>query len=101
MIYCFDLDGTLCSIEGDYMKAKPNKERIGTVNKLYEQGHTIIIDTGRGSSTGKRWFKETHKQLQSWGVKFHRLRVGVKVAADVYVDDKAKNDDEFFGGHFI
>lgn len=102
MIYCFDLDGTLCSQEiEDYTKAVPNKERIAILNGLYEDGHTIVIDSARGSATGKRWFKTTVEQLDSWGVKYHRLRVGAKVAADIYVDDKAENDEDFFGRRFF
>ena len=45
MIYCFDLDGTLCHTEGsDYPRAIPMQERIDAVNELYENGHTIYID---------------------------------------------------------
>lgn len=98
MIYCFDLDGTLCRTEGtDYEGSRPIEDRIREVNRLYDEGHTVVIDTGRGSSSGKRLFDMTRKQLESWGVRYHRLRVGVKVAADVYVDDRGKSDKDFFG----
>ena len=50
MIYCFDLDGTLCTHEEDYAKAMPFSDRILLVNALYEQGHKIIVDTARGST---------------------------------------------------
>ena len=43
-IYCIDIDGTLCTkSEDDYSKAIPFEERISTVNKLYDEGHEIII----------------------------------------------------------
>ena len=43
MIYCFDLDDTLCRTEGmDYENAKPIQKRLDRVNKLYDEGHTII-----------------------------------------------------------
>jgi hydroxymethylpyrimidine pyrophosphatase-like HAD family hydrolase len=39
MVYCFDLDGTLCNTDGNnYSDSTPNKERIELVNKLYESG---------------------------------------------------------------
>jgi|TARA_Y100000004_G_C8854980_1_gene386445 CMP-N,N'-diacetyllegionaminic acid synthase len=108
MIYCFDLDGTLCTLEVDgmvegpskdkfqYMKAKPIEERIALVNSLYDAGHTIIIETARGNVSGIDWHASTKNQLKNWGVKFHTLRTGVKHAADIYIDDKALNANEFF-----
>ena len=97
MIYCFDLDNTLCRTESNiYEEAKPIKERIDFVNKLYDEGHTILIDTARGCCSGKNWFYYTLEQLKGWGVKFHTLRTGVKFGADVFVDDKAFSDRHFF-----
>ena len=96
MIYVFDLDGTLCRTAGtDYMGAKPYPERIARVNELHRDGHTIIIDTARGSGTGEGWKARTAEQLARWGVKHHTLRCGVKFPADVYIDDKAMNDVEW------
>ncbi len=97
MIYCFDLDGTLCDTEGsDYPGSLPKQERIDVVNKLYDQGHTIYIETARGSGSGKDWFAHTKDQLDGWGVKYHRLRTGVKFHADIFVDDKGISDAGFF-----
>ena len=99
MIYCFDLDGTLCSQQDlDYENALPFIKRVKHVNDLYDDGHTIIIDTARGSGAtkGKAWTEITEKQLEAWGVKYHDLRVGVKFSADVYIDDKADNADNYF-----
>ena len=99
MIYCFDLDGTLCSQQDlDYENALPFVKRVKHVNDLYDDGHTIIIDTARGSGAtkGKDWTEITEKQLEAWGVKYHDLRVGVKFSADVYIDDKADNADNYF-----
>lgn len=91
MRYCFDLDGTLCLTVGmDYMGAVPLRERIRRVNRLFYAGHTIIIDTARGSGTGEDWTERTRKQLDRWNVKYHRLRCGEKIPADVYVDDRAE-----------
>jgi hypothetical protein len=97
MIYCFDLDGTLCeTIDGDYEKSKPFIERIKFVNKLYNNGDYIIIETARGSVSGIDWFHLTKKQLEEWGVKYSSLRTGVKIYADFYIDDKAISDFDFF-----
>lgn len=97
MIYCFDLDGTLCSDEGgNYKKAKPFKKRINKINSLFDDGHTIIIDSARGSVTKKDWLSLTKKQLKEWCVKYHQLRVGVKFFANIYVENSTINDMEFF-----
>lgn len=97
MIYCFDLDGTLCTnTEGQYEKAKPYTDRIIEVNKLFDEGHHIIIDTARGATTGLDWHELTSTQLNNWGVKYTKLRVGEKLNYDTLVDDKAHNDKEFF-----
>jgi histidinol phosphatase-like enzyme len=96
-VYVFDLDGTLCKTpEGRYYDATPIKGRIKKVNKLYDQGHTIIVDTARGSETGVDWLNYTGKQLEKWGLKFHMLYAGRKPYGHFYVDDKAVSDKEFF-----
>ncbi len=97
MIYCFDLDGKLCNTEGNnYSESTPKKDRIAVVNKLYDQGHTILVDTARGSVSGKNYFFFTLNQLKSWGLKFHTLRTGTKIGADVFNDDKGISDLNFF-----
>lgn len=95
LTYVFDLDGTLCSHEEDYENAKPFPNRIKKLNKLFKK-YKIIIDTARGSTTGIDWEKITKKQLDKWKVKYDILRVGKKLYADYYVDDKAINDKDFF-----
>lgn len=88
MVYCFDIDGTLCTnTNGDYERAEPYPEVIAQINALYEESHQIKLYTARGSTTGLDWRELTEKQLRSWGVKYHELLFG-KPYADVYVDDK-------------
>ena len=95
--FCFDLDDTLCKTKGlNYEDSQPIQERIEIVNKLYDSGNYIIIDSARGSGTGKYWTKVTARQLQKWGVRYHKLRCGHKFAADHYIDDKALSDVDFF-----
>lgn len=96
MIYCFDIDGTICNNTfGKYEDALPILDRIKTVNKLYDKGHTIKFFTARGSTTNINWRSFTEYQLLKWGVKYHSLELG-KPEADIYIDDKGKNDKEFF-----
>ena len=102
MIYVVDLDHTLCdTVQGldgrwKYFEATPIQSRIDVVNKLWEDGNTIIIETARGCRTKFNHYEETFNQLRSWGLKFHTLRTGVKFGADVYIDDKAINSEDFF-----
>jgi len=97
-VYCFDLDGTLCTIDtdADYTKAKPFIERIKKVNELSADGHYIIIFTARGTTTGIDCFDITAKQLEKWGVMFDKLIIG-KPYADYFIDDKGIHPREFFG----
>jgi CMP-N,N'-diacetyllegionaminic acid synthase len=102
LIYVFDLDHTLCDLKKksdgnwDYLNATPYVDRIHYVNKLFEQGNVIVIETARGSVSGFSWHQATYDQLNSWGLKFSELRTGIKFAADVYIDDKAINSEDFF-----
>jgi len=97
MIYVFDLDGTLCDTDaGNYPAARPIFSRIRFVRQLYEDGHTIIISTARGSVTGEDWWDLTEQQLLDWDVPYDELYVGRKVFGDIYVDDSALNAADFF-----
>lgn len=97
MTYCFDLDGTLCTnTDGKYEQAQPFINRINVVNRLYNEGHKILIDSARGSTSGIDWLNLTTQQLYHWGVLYHAVRVGLKTEADIFVDDKAINHNDFF-----
>lgn len=94
--YCIDIDGTLCHTQdANYAEAIPILGNIEKVNKLYHEGHEIVLFTARGSKTGIDWEQVTLSQLYDWGVKFHNLIFG-KPFADFYVDDKAINALDFF-----
>lgn len=96
--YAFDLDGTLCTLtDGKYETAEPLTDRITKVNKLFEEGHTILIFTARGA-TSKRDLRDfTVQQLKDWGLKYERLIMG-KPHFDLLVDDKAIDDQSYFSG---
>jgi D-sedoheptulose 7-phosphate isomerase len=88
-IYCFDLDGTLCTNTfGEYESALPLKSVINKVNNLFDLGNTIKIYTARGSGSGKDWREQTESQLSLWGVRYHELIFG-KPEADLYIDDRS------------
>jgi len=90
MVVYVDIDGTICNItNGIYTDAKPKKKNIRKINKLYEKGNTIIYWTARGSTTGANWVEFTNYQLNRWGCKYHKLKVG-KPHYDLWIDDKSK-----------
>ncbi len=93
-IYCFDLDGTICTESCRYEDALPIKAIVEKVNKLYADGHEIVIATARGAASGVSWEKLVIKQLSEWGVNYHRLVMG-KPFAYYYVDNKAVDVLEF------
>ena len=92
MIYYIDIDDTICRTPNtlDYNKARPIKKAIDKVNKLYEDGHTVIFWTARGTGSGIDWREITESQLVVWGVKYHALKFG-KPIYDVFIDDKNMN----------
>ena len=75
--------------------ALPIKARISHVNSLHNSGHTIIIFTARGATSGRDLYSFTAEQLNVWGVKFDYLIMG-KPHFDVLVDDKAVSDVSYF-----
>tara|TARA_Y100000389_G_C17469634_1_gene529127 strand:+ start:5583 stop:5879 length:297 start_codon:yes stop_codon:yes gene_type:complete len=95
-IYCFDIDGTLCSKgHEDYNFSQPYRDRISKVNQLYDDGNTILLFTARGSYTGIDWKDLTEKQLKDWGLKYHKLILG-KPHADIFIDDRAQDPFGWF-----
>lgn len=84
-----DIDETICvtSHDRNYQNAEPIYENINKINKLYDEGNTIVYWTARGSRKQINWYDFTYKQLINWGVKFHELRVD-KPYYDMFIDDK-------------
>ena len=94
-VYVFDIDGTICTnTNGEYEEAEPFAKMKRKINKLYENNE-IIMMTARGATSGIDWSEFTEKQLNSWGLKYHRLIMNQKPYGDVYVDDKAINANAF------
>jgi hypothetical protein len=87
-----DVDETVCDTPDNprvYEQAKPRKSAIKKINALYDEGHTIIYWTARGSRSGIDWYDLTHRQLTEWGAKFTDLRCD-KPYYDLFFDDKTK-----------
>ena len=96
MIYFIDIDETICTTpeERDYNKSMPILENIKKSNTLYEQGHTIVYWTARGTKSGIDWREVTEKQFEKWGVKYHELRLD-KPYYDVFIDDRNLNTKDW------
>lgn len=104
MIYCIDINGTICTKTPDsltipYNEATPFQNVINKINKLYDDGNYIIIYTARGATTGVDWKEFTKKQLADWGVKYHELRFD-KPNASFFVDDRAVTIEDFMSGEY-
>lgn len=98
--YCVDIDGTICTnTDGAYDDAEPFADVIQEVNRLFEDGHRILLYTARGSTTKIDWRTMTERQLRDWGVKYHELSMG-KPSADIYVDDKSITADAWRASKF-
>jgi hypothetical protein len=91
MTIIIDIDETIChSPNKDYENATPIQKNIDKANKLYDEGHTIIYWTARGSGSGIDWTELTKRQIKEWGAKCHDVRLG-KPSYDLFIDDKALN----------
>ena len=95
-ILCFDLDNVICVTKRNFYKqAKPKKNIIKLINKLYQKDYVIKVFTsrfmGRSNEDTKKaktlGYKFTYNQLKKWKLSFHFLILG-KPSYDVYVDDK-------------
>ncbi len=97
MLIFVDIDETICDTPDDrnYSNSTPIIENINIINKLYDDGNTIVYWTARGSGTGIDWEEVTQNQLKQWGAKHHDVRLG-KPSYDMFIDDKAFNSDLFF-----
>ena len=90
-----DIDETICITpkSRDYADAEPIVDNIAKINKLYDEGNTIVYWTSRGSRKQINWYDLTKQQLISWGVKFNELRVD-KPYYDLFIDDKNMRIEE-------
>jgi histidinol phosphatase-like enzyme len=96
MIVFIDIDETICDTpeNRDYTLSVPIKENIEKANKLYDEGHTIVYWTARGSVSGRDLTELTNQQIKDWGVKCHEVRLG-KPYYDLFIDDKNMNTKDW------
>ena len=102
MNYCFDIDDTICNTpklengKPGYLIATPIPFMVEQVNRLYDEGHKIILQTARGRGSGIDQTDLTIEQLERWGVKYHELEpMFHKPTADIFIDDKGINVEEW------
>ncbi len=103
MKYCFDLDGTICDtplrpsdLKPGYFEAIPFPFMVEQVNRLFDEGHKIILQTARGRGSGIDQTQLTMEQLERWGVKYHEIEpMFHKPNADLFIDDKGINVEEW------
>ena len=103
MIYCFDIDDTICTTNNkDYINSMPYYDMIERINYLHDSGNKIILFTARGmgkfngdvKKVYEVYFDLTTNQLKEWGVKFDNLYLG-KPSFDYFIDDKNLLISEF------
>jgi hypothetical protein len=86
-----DIDETICMTPNSrkYTDALPIPGHIEKVNRLYDEGNTIVYWTSRGSRKQIDWREVTESQLKRWGAKYHELRLD-KPYYDILIDDKSE-----------
>ena len=96
MVIYIDIDDTICHSPNkpDYTNSTPIIENINKANQLYNEGHTIVYWTARGTQTGLDWSEVTKKQFELWGVKYHDIKFG-KPYYDLFIDDKNMNTNNW------
>jgi len=96
MVIYIDIDETICHSPNvpDYTISYPIVENIEKANALYDEGHTIVYWTARGTKTGIDWREQTENQLKEWGVKYHDLKFG-QPNYDIFIDDKNMNANDW------
>jgi uncharacterized HAD superfamily protein len=91
-IVLVDVDGTLCTgvcwTAKECLNAKPRKDIIEKVNKLFKE-NLILIHTARQEDL----LPATLQWLRKHGVMFHGWATGKK-PADLYIDDHAIRPEE-------
>ena len=96
-----DIDETICfyknpvPLDGkkDYSLAVPNYSNIAKINRLFDNGCTIIYWTARGSRSGIDWTSFTRDQLNSWGARYHEIRCN-KPYYDLFIEDRSMRIEE-------
>ncbi len=97
MLICVDLDWTLCELgwwrdNESCINLKPIQSRIDKINNLVREWHHIIIYTSRSPYL----YAATSARLLLHNVSYHGIAMQRKPWADLYIDDKSVNVDDYF-----
>jgi hydroxymethylpyrimidine pyrophosphatase-like HAD family hydrolase len=87
MVILIDIDGTICAEgpPGDRLLAQPFPGAVEGVNRMADQGHVVVLWTGRGWDE----YVGTKKWLDDHGFKYAQLLMG-KPIANLIIDDRAR-----------
>jgi capsule biosynthesis phosphatase len=95
---CFDIDNVICqtNTKKEYLKSKPIRKNIKLINEIFNKGYYVILYTARGMGRYKGNINKikkkikplTLKQLNNWGVNYHKIYFG-KPSFDLFIDDKS------------
>jgi|SaaInlV_165m_DNA_1040744.scaffolds.fasta_scaffold90403_2 hypothetical protein len=88
-----DIDETICRTPStrNYSESVPIQNIIEKINKLYDEGNTIVYWTSRGCKSKKDYSEFTKSQLEKWGCKYHKLESLPKPNYDILIDDRTIN----------
>jgi len=90
-----DIDNTIClTRDSDYENSEPIFENIAKINKLFDEGNTVVYYSARGRRSDIDWTEFTKKQLYSWKCKFSFIWMNHKPDYDLYICDKTKRIEE-------
>jgi hypothetical protein len=81
-----DLDGTICHELSPFERplAEPLEGAVDGVNRIKDQGHTVVIWTGRGWDQ----YRVTTKWLDDHGFRYDQLLMG-KPIFNLFIDDRS------------
>ena len=87
MVILIDIDGTLGpeGLPRDRPLAKPLKGAVEAVNRLMDDGHVVVLWTGRGWDE----YLATEKWLKDHAFRYAQLLMG-KPIANLIIDDRAR-----------
>jgi len=82
-----DIDGTICTEEKTFERclATPLPGAVESINRLFTEGHHVILYTARGWQE----YEMTVKWLVNHNIPYDQLIMG-KPIADVWIDDRTE-----------
>lgn len=78
-----------------YETSEPDSYVVQQINALRQEGHRVLIMTARGCRSGIDHTELTKFQLNQWGVGYDELIMDKKPYADIFIDDRAVNINDW------